>query len=81
MLVEILCFYSTFGGIKINRHMEIVDNKNAPIPGLYAADIDTGGWESEVYDGFLLGRELGFTYNGGRIAGENATKYLKGIPK
>lgn len=69
-------FYGTMGGIKINHNMEVVNHEENPIPGLYAGGIDTGGWEPETYDGFLLGHALGFSYNSGRIAGENAAGYV-----
>ena len=68
--------YGTIGGIKVNEKMEVLNNKEGKIPGLFAAGIDTGGWESEIYDAFLLGHALGFAINSGRIAGENAAEYL-----
>ena len=37
------------GGIKINHHMEVLNQEDKAIPGLYAAGSDTGGWESETY--------------------------------
>jgi fumarate reductase flavoprotein subunit len=67
-------FLSTIGGIKINEHMEVLDKKGNPIPGLYAAGIDTGGWSPETYNGVLPGNAFGFSVNSGRIAGEKAAK-------
>ena len=64
---------NTFGGIKINEKMEVVDNEDNPIPGLYAAGVDTGGWVSQTYCVTLPGMAFGFAINSGRIAGENAT--------
>jgi fumarate reductase flavoprotein subunit len=64
------------GGIKINENMEALDTKDNPIPGLYAAGSTTGCWESESYCYRLTGHLLGFALNSGRIAGENAVKYL-----
>ncbi|MCL6476968.1 MAG: FAD-dependent oxidoreductase [Peptococcaceae bacterium] len=69
-------FLDTIGGIKINEHMEVLDKQDRPIPGLYAAGVDAGGWESETYCAELAGSTLGFAINSGRIAGENAVKYL-----
>jgi len=69
-------FHGTIGGIKINHRMEVLDQKNNPIPGLYAGGIDTGGWESETYCLTLSGSAFGFALNSGRIAGENASTYL-----
>jgi fumarate reductase flavoprotein subunit len=64
------------GGIKINEDMEVLDTKDKPIPGLYAAGSSTGCWESESYCYHLTGHLLGFALNSGRIAGENAVAYL-----
>jgi len=69
----------TIGGIKINEHMEVLDKKGKPIPGLYSAGIDTGGWSSESYNGLLPGNAFGFSINAGRIAGENAIDYVKSL--
>lgn len=69
-------FLSTIGGIKINEHMEVIDNQFNPIPGLYAAGIDTGGWEPDTYCTALSGHAFGFSVNSGRIAGENVAKYV-----
>ena len=69
-------FLGTIGGIKINHHMEVLDHQDNPIPGLYAVGSDTGGWESDTYCAVLSGGTFGFAINSGRIAGENAVKYV-----
>jgi fumarate reductase flavoprotein subunit len=69
-------FLGTIGGIKINHHMEVLDKEDNPIPGLYAAGVDTGGWESDTYNAVLSGTTFGFALNSGRIAGENAAAYV-----
>jgi fumarate reductase flavoprotein subunit len=69
-------FLGTIGGIKINSRMEVLDHDGIPIPGLYAAGVDTGGWESEHYCAALSGTTFGFALNSGRIAAENAVKSL-----
>ena len=69
-------FINTIGGIKINEHMEVLDKQDNPIQGLYAAGVDTGGWESDTYCDLLSGSALGFAINSGRIAGENAVKFI-----
>jgi fumarate reductase flavoprotein subunit len=66
------------GGVKINENMEVLDTKDNPIPGLYAAGSTAGGWESESYCYRLTGHLLGFALNSGRIAGENAVEYISG---
>jgi fumarate reductase flavoprotein subunit len=68
----------TIGGIKINHRMEVVDNEDKPIPGLYAAGQDTGGWQPETYNQILDGSAFSFAINSGRIAGENVARDVFG---
>jgi fumarate reductase flavoprotein subunit len=65
----------TTGGIKINHRMEVLNKEHNPIPGLYAAGADTGGWESDTYCAVLSGSAFGFALNSGRIAAESAADY------
>ena len=67
----------TIGGIIINESMEVLDTGRKPVPGLYAAGVVTSGWESDVYCSELSASAFGFAINSGRIAGENATGYVK----
>jgi len=67
---------NTQGGIKINQHMEILNEQGIPILGLYAGGDTTGGWESETNNVYLSGSGLGFALNSGRIAGENTSEYV-----
>jgi fumarate reductase flavoprotein subunit len=67
----------TIGGIRINEHMQVLDDRNDPIPGLYAAGVVTSGWESEIYCSELSASAFGFAVNSGRIAGENAVAFGK----
>jgi len=69
-------FVVTHGGIKINENMEVLDKHNCPIKGLYAAGVETGGADWDTYDVNLSGKSFGFSVNSGRIAGENAAKYV-----
>jgi fumarate reductase flavoprotein subunit len=71
---SIIC--DAVGGIKINERMEVLDNDDNPIPGLFAAGSTTGCWETESYCYELTGHMLGFALNSGRIAGENAAQYI-----
>ena len=71
-------FHGTVGGIKINLRMEVLSEKDEPIPGLYAAGSDTGGWQGDTYCLELSGSTLAFAITSGRIAGENALKYVSG---
>jgi fumarate reductase flavoprotein subunit len=69
-------FHGTVGGIKINHLMEVLDKKDVPIRGLYAAGNDTGGWTSDTYSYVLSGTALAFAINSSRIAGENAAELI-----
>jgi fumarate reductase flavoprotein subunit len=68
-------FLGTIGGIRINHYMEVLNRADDPIKGLYAAGVDTGGWESDSYNCILSGSTFGFAINSGRIAGEKAARY------
>ncbi len=70
-------FHGTVGGIKINYRMEVMDKKDRPIPGLYSAGSDTGGWEGDTYCLDLSGSTFAFAISSGRIAGENAQRYVE----
>lgn len=69
---------NTIGGIKINEYTEVLDKEDNPIPGLYAAGVDSGGWESATYCWQLPGHAFGFSIYSGRIAGEKAAKFALG---
>jgi fumarate reductase flavoprotein subunit len=69
---------NTIGGIKINERTEVLDGRDNPIPGLYAAGVDSGGWESPTYCWLISGHAFGFSVYSGRIAGENAALFVKG---
>ncbi len=72
-----LSLVDTHGGIKINHHMEVLDNQDNSIPGLYAAGDDTGDVDSDTYNFVALpGHSFGSAINTGRIAGENAAKFV-----
>jgi len=69
-------FQNTIGGIKINEHFEVLDKLDKPLPGVYAAGVDTGGWETETHYPKLTGHAFGYAVNSGRIAGENAAEFV-----
>jgi fumarate reductase flavoprotein subunit len=70
----------TLGGVKINECMEVLDQQNNPIPGLYCVGNDSGGWSGDTYNINLAGFTSGFAINSGRIAGENAAGYVSANP-
>jgi fumarate reductase flavoprotein subunit len=73
------CFLGTMGGVKINYRTEAVDPYGSPIAGLYAVGLDAGGLHAESYSmRDTSGIASAFAVISGRVAGENAAKYLKG---
>jgi fumarate reductase flavoprotein subunit len=73
--------YGTLGGIKVNERMEVLNKEQDVIPGLYAAGYDANiiYGDTPDYDHFkFAGSALGFALNSGRIAGENAARYIAG---
>ena len=46
------------------------------IAGLYAVGLDAAGMYGDSYDLIVPGSTLGFAVNSGRIAGENALRYV-----
>jgi fumarate reductase flavoprotein subunit len=66
----------THGGIKTNHRMEALDAEEKTVPGLYAAGTEIAGTSANTYNIFLSGHSFGFSINSGRIAGEEAAKYV-----
>lgn len=69
---------STFGGIKIKEHMEVINKQFDPIPGLFAAGINAGSCISTIYHPKHAGTSLSFAICSGYLAGKSAAKYLLG---
>jgi fumarate reductase flavoprotein subunit len=70
-------YHGTVGGIKIDEHMQVLNKNDVPIDGLFAAGADTGGWEGDTYCLELSGSTLAFAIVSGRIAGQNAVKFVE----
>jgi fumarate reductase flavoprotein subunit len=66
----------TLGGVRVNEKLEAVDKNSRPVPGLYVVGNDAGGLYGDTYDLLMSGSTMGFAVNSGRIAGENAAKYI-----
>ncbi len=60
----------TCGGIKINKHAQVLDVNAGPVPGLYAAGMTAGGFTGPYYPG--SGSALTANVTFGRIAGTQA---------
>jgi fumarate reductase flavoprotein subunit len=61
---------NTMGGIRIDAAARVLDNADAPLPGLYAAGSSTGGLEGGPNVGYVGGIAKAFIL--GLIAGETA---------
>jgi len=73
--------YGTLGGIRINHKTEVLTKDWMVISGLYAVGIDACSIYGDSYVFVLPGNSLGFAVNSGRIAGENASEYIKSFGK
>jgi len=69
--------YGSLGGIKINYKAEVLNKDFEAIPGLYAAGIDANSIYGDSYIFIMPGNTMGFAFNTGRIAGENALEFIK----
>ncbi|MBN2403455.1 MAG: FAD-dependent oxidoreductase [Spirochaetes bacterium] len=69
--------YGSLGGIKINYKAEVLNKSWEVMPGLYASGVDVCTIYGDSYVFVLPGNTMGFSINSGRIAGENASKYIK----
>lgn len=66
--------HHTMGGIKINTKAQVLNSKNEPVPGLYAAGEVTGG----VHGGNRLGgNAVADICVFGKIAADSALEYIK----
>lgn len=70
VIVDLRCL-GTLGGVAINEDIQAIDAEGNPIDNLWVAGADAGGIYGNNYVTFE-GGTLGFAYNSGRIAGENA---------
>ncbi len=68
------------GGLEVDAHMRVLDNRNEPIPGLYAAGNTTAGLYGVDYPVILNGNSHGRAMTWGYIAGESAAKGLSFLP-
>jgi fumarate reductase flavoprotein subunit len=64
------------GGIKINSNTEALNKNDEPVPGLYASGNCAGGMYGDTYDAVTSGLTMSFAISSGRIASENALKYI-----
>lgn len=68
--------YGTLGGIKINHKTEVLNEQWKKIPGLYAVGTDAASIYGDTYIFTMPANTMGFCINTGRIAAENASRYI-----
>jgi fumarate reductase flavoprotein subunit len=71
-------FDVTFGGIKVNDKMQVINKNYKVIPGLFAGGNSNGGTVATPYHTKFAGSSMGFSTYSGFIAGTNAGKYVSG---
>jgi hypothetical protein len=54
--------------------MEVLDKKDEPIPGIYTAGINTGGWVGETYYIKTTCTTFAFAISSGRLTAESAVE-------
>lgn len=70
--------YGSLGGIAVNAKLEVVDEDDRPIAGLYGAGSDVCNIYNGTYMFYFPGSTMGFALNSGRMAGEHAAEYILG---
>lgn len=68
---------SSLGGVHVNDRFEALNSDLKPIGGLYAVGNNAYGFYSAPSYPPYQGLALGFAWNSGRIAGEEAAHYVK----
>lgn len=66
----------TFGGIRTNRKMEVVDKNGKPVPGLYSAGVDSADLWPNIYTINVPGGTNANNINSGRFASKFAAEYI-----
>ena len=59
-------------GLRINENVEVIDAAGKPIPGLYAAGNDQGGFYGMSYPWYYAGLNCGRTVTFARLAAKHA---------
>lgn len=66
----------TFGGIRTNRKMEVVDKAGKPVRGLYSAGVDSADLWPNIYTINVPGGTNANNINSGRFASKHAAEYI-----
>lgn len=69
--------FCSLGGVKIDKKAQVLDERQAAIPGLYAAGNDACSICMDTYSFFTAGLTSSFALNMGRIAAESAVEFIR----
>ncbi|WP_020611120.1 FAD-dependent oxidoreductase [Sediminispirochaeta bajacaliforniensis] len=70
-------YFTTVGGLTVNKNAQVLDLDGNIIPGLYAAGSDAGGLYGDSYDVvYCAGSQQGWAVNSGRFAAKDAAIFL-----
>jgi len=69
--------YGTLGGIKVNSNLEVLDQNDQVITGLYSAGTDSCTVYGDSYMFLLPGNTMGYSVNTGKFVGEAVSELLK----
>jgi len=67
---------TTFGGMKINHRTEVLNQRDIPIDGLYAAGDNAGSWALATYSHSYPGPAMSCALCSGLIAGKYGAQYV-----
>nr|WP_283102881.1 FAD-dependent oxidoreductase [Shewanella abyssi] len=69
--------FTSIGGLNINTKMQVLNQDNQPITGLYAGGVEVGGLYGDTYTLWASGHAYGFAIHSGRTAGTSILKEIK----
>lgn len=69
-------FYFATGGLKVDKFQRVWDIDKQPIPGLYAIGNEGNNHYASVYTINIPGTAFGHQVNSGRVAAQQAAKYI-----
>ena len=72
ILEGVVSVHHTMGGVMIDEQARVLDASKKPIPGLYAAGLNAGGWIGTYYPG--SGTAIAGIVHQGRKAGKHLAR-------
>lgn len=69
--------FTSIGGLRVNRDMQVITPEEQPIPGLYCGGNDVGGLYSDTYTLWASGHAYAFATYSGRLAAQHAVAAIK----